>query len=88
MPGSVSHPPLHTAMLSTLWSSDDDEVDEEDDDDEEEEDGTDTSSGGGGGGGGGSLCAIVNDLSPSKPLSLSISLFIDDDEHSLLLLWR
>ena len=55
MPGSVSHPPLHTAMVcNTLLRSDDEEED-------------DTDSGGGGGKSG--LCAIANVLSTSGPLS-------------------
>ena len=62
MPGSVSHPPLHTTMVcNTLVRSDgEDEVEEED----EEDDGTR--------GGGGGLSAIDNALSISPPLSTTL----------------
>ena len=73
MPGSVSHPPLHTAIVcSTLLSSDEEEEDEVDDDTDEEA-GIDT---GGGGGDKSGLSDITNALSMSTPLSPSLSLVL------------
>ena len=80
MPGSVSHPPLHTAMVCSILLSSDEEDDEVEiggvDDDTDDETGIDTGGGGGGGGGKSGLSVITKALSTSTPLSTSLSLVL------------
>ena len=76
MPGSVSHPPLHTAMVCSILLSSDEEDDEVEDGGVDDDTEDDTGGGGGGGGGKSGLSVITKALSTSTPLSTSLPLVL------------